>query len=131
MATQMKDMAATSRDLERSKIEVQLKLFTEQMSYQRDKDRRLYENAMIANENARLAIMKQGEVVSCLEKLSTVLRMGLNVKSPSDNQGSPQPTPTDEASQQATTSTAEGTTRHPTCVAPSATMATEGAPSTQ
>jgi hypothetical protein len=52
MATQMHDMAAASRDLERSKIEVQLKLFAEQMAYQRENDRCLYENAVIANKNA-------------------------------------------------------------------------------
>jgi hypothetical protein len=43
MAMQMRNMAAASRDLERSKIDVQLKLFSEQMEYQREKDRRLYE----------------------------------------------------------------------------------------
>jgi hypothetical protein len=84
MAMQMRDMAAVSRELERSKIEVQLKLFSEQMEYQREKDRRLYESAMMANENARVAIMKQGEVVSCLSQLSSVLKMGLNVSSKDD-----------------------------------------------
>jgi hypothetical protein len=79
MAIQMRDMATASCDLERSKIEVQLKLFLEQMEYQRKKDRRLYENSLIANENARLAILKQGEVVSCLAQLSNVLQIGLNV----------------------------------------------------
>jgi hypothetical protein len=81
MATQMRDMATASRELERSKIDVQLKLFSEQMEYQREKDRRLYKNSLIANENARLAIIKQGEVVSCLAHLSTVLSMGLKVSS--------------------------------------------------
>jgi hypothetical protein len=33
MAMQMKQMAEASRELERSKIEVQLKGFTEQMDY--------------------------------------------------------------------------------------------------
>ena len=79
MAIQMKDMAAVSRDLERSKIEVQLKLFSKQMAYQREKNRRLYENTVVVNENAKLSIMKQDEVVSCLQNLSIVLRMGLNV----------------------------------------------------
>jgi hypothetical protein len=69
MAMQMMDMVATSRELEWSKIEVQLKLFSKQMEYQREKDRRLYESALLANENARLAIIKQGEVVSCLSQL--------------------------------------------------------------
>lgn len=81
MAAKMEDIANASRDLERSKIEVQLKLFTEQMEYQREKDRRMYENAQIANENARLAILKQGEMVSCLSHLSTVLGRGMSVTS--------------------------------------------------
>jgi hypothetical protein len=72
-------MAEASRELERSKIEVQLKVFSEQMDYQREKDRRLYENSRIAQENARLAIMKQGEIVGCLAKLSSVLSQGLLV----------------------------------------------------
>jgi hypothetical protein len=54
MAMQMRDMAAASRDLEKNKIDVQLKLFLEQMEYQREKDRRLYETSVIANENAPL-----------------------------------------------------------------------------
>jgi hypothetical protein len=84
MAMQMRDMAAASRELERSKIEVQLKLFSKQIEYQQEKDRRLYESTMMANENAHLAIMKQGEVVSCLSQFSSVLKMGLNVSSKND-----------------------------------------------
>lgn len=79
MAAQMQEIADASRELERSKIEVQLKLFTEQMEYQREKDRRMYENAAIANENARMAIRKQGEMVSCLSQLSSVLSTGLSM----------------------------------------------------
>jgi hypothetical protein len=84
MAMQMRDMSAVSRELERSKIEVQLKLFSEQMEYQREKDRRLYQSSLIANENARLAILKQGEMVSCLTQLSTVLQVGLHKSSKDD-----------------------------------------------
>jgi hypothetical protein len=94
MAQQMQDIAEASRDLERSKIEVQLKLFSEQMSYQREKDRRLYENAAIANDNARLSILKQGEMVSCLSHLSTILSnslsMNKNFAYPSMPQTAPQ-----------------------------------------
>ena len=79
MAQQMQDIADASRDLERSKIEVQLKLFSEQMSYQWEKDRRLYENAAIANDNTRLSILKQREMVSCLSHLSTVLSNSLSM----------------------------------------------------
>lgn len=77
MATEMSNIAAASREVEMSKIEVQLKLFAEQMAYQRKKDRRLYENLVIANDNARLAILKQGEVVQCLSHLSNVINMGM------------------------------------------------------
>jgi hypothetical protein len=90
MASQMCDMAESSRELERNKIEVQLKLFTEHMAYQREKDRRLYENAVIANENARLAILKQGEVVSCLAQVSSVLSKGLFVSTNGDIASMPQ-----------------------------------------
>ena len=79
MAQHMQDIAESSRDLERSKIDVQLKLFSEQMLNQREKDKRLYENALAANENARLSILKQGEMVSCLAHLSNVLSKTLNM----------------------------------------------------
>ena len=49
------------------------------MQYQREKDHRLHESSCIANENARLAIEKQGEVVKCLTQLSSVLSIGLHV----------------------------------------------------
>lgn len=81
MAAQMHEIASANRDMERSKIEVQLKLFSEQMDYQREKDRRMYDNAAVANENARLAILKQGEMVNCLAQLSSVLSTGLTMSS--------------------------------------------------
>ena len=77
MTEQMKDIAECSRDLERSKIEVQLKLFSEQMEYQRQKDHRLYVNSFVANENARFSILKQGEMVNYLAQLSSVLSKSL------------------------------------------------------
>jgi hypothetical protein len=48
LAQEMKAMAEANCELESMKIDVQLKLFTEQMDYQREKDQRLYENARIA-----------------------------------------------------------------------------------
>lgn len=60
---------------------MQLKLFAKEMFYQREKDRRMYENATIANENAKLVILKQGEMVSCLSQLSHVLSRGLQMSS--------------------------------------------------
>jgi hypothetical protein len=58
LAQEMKAMVEASRELECGKIDVQLKLFAEQMDYQRKKDRRLYKNARIAQENVRLSIIK-------------------------------------------------------------------------
>lgn len=78
MTKHMLDIAECSRELERSKIEVQLKLFSEQMLYQREKDRRLYENAVASNENAKLSIIKQGEMVNYLAQLSGILNRSLN-----------------------------------------------------
>jgi len=51
------------------------------MDYQCGYDQILFENAKLANENAKLAIQKWGQVVSCLAHLSHVLQTGLNVKS--------------------------------------------------
>ena len=47
------------------------------MEYQREKDRRIYESALATNENARLSILKQGDMVNCLAHLSTVLSKSL------------------------------------------------------
>ena len=79
LASQMREMAEAGRDIKRSKIEVQLRLFTKQMQYQRVKDLKLHESSCIANENARLAILKQNKVVQCLTQLSSVLSMGLRL----------------------------------------------------
>ena len=48
----MQDVAEASRKLERCKIEVHLKFFSEQMAYQKEKDRWLYENVEVGNDNA-------------------------------------------------------------------------------
>jgi hypothetical protein len=56
----MRDMTEASKKVERNKLEVQLRFFTEQMAYQREKDCRLYEQGLIVAENARLAICKAG-----------------------------------------------------------------------
>ena len=77
MEKQMQDIADSSQALERSKIEVQLQLLSEQMAYQREKDKRLYENAMQANENACLLIIKQGDIVNCLSHLSNMIGKSL------------------------------------------------------
>lgn len=39
MVAQMQEISEANRDLKRSKTEVQLKLFTKQMAYQREKDK--------------------------------------------------------------------------------------------
>jgi hypothetical protein len=59
IATQMKGMATMTKEVEVSKLEVQLKLFSEQIIYQRERDMRIYEQSLLATENARLAILKQ------------------------------------------------------------------------
>jgi len=45
MASQLLDMAETSRDAEKSSIEEQQRIFNEQISYQKDRDQRLQDNA--------------------------------------------------------------------------------------
>lgn len=52
------------------------------MQYQREKDRRLYEQGLLAAENAHLAILKQGELVECMSSISKVLSLGLKVSQP-------------------------------------------------
>ena len=47
------------------------------MAYAWEKDLRLHESSLMANENAKLAIEKQGDVVKCLTKLTYVLSRGM------------------------------------------------------
>jgi hypothetical protein len=63
------------------------------MKYQREKDRRLYESSRIAQENARLSIIKQEEVVQVLAKLSDILRSGLLVSLDTNDMDKPRPAP--------------------------------------
>ena len=41
--TQMREMASVTKETESNKLEVQLRLFSEQMAYQRERDMRIYE----------------------------------------------------------------------------------------
>jgi hypothetical protein len=80
-------MTEASKETERNKLEVQVRLFTKQMAYQHEKERRLYEQGLIAAEKARLAIAKQGELVAYLVTMSSVLSTGLKVSSIEDVHG--------------------------------------------
>jgi hypothetical protein len=93
IATQMKGMASMTKEAESNKLEVQLKLFSEQMTYQRERDMRVYEQSLLAAENARLAILKQGEIVLALSNISSVLSLGLRGHvDPPRNESTPEPT---------------------------------------
>ena len=120
MAKHMQDIADSSQALERSKIEVQLQLFSEQMAYQCEKDRHLYENAMQANENARLSFIKQGDIVNCLSHLSNMIGKSLTGNKSPDMRTSAhtgEPVPIDGPAQQKPTPTYG----HPNADAPTTT----------
>jgi len=76
MVTEMREMALSSRDIERSKMDIQLKLFSKQMDYQQQKDWNLQKTSKTANENVKLSILKQGEIVQCLLHLAAILSVG-------------------------------------------------------
>ena len=80
LANQLKAMVSTTKETESMKLEVQLKLFAEYMAYQRERDMRIYEQGLLTVENARFAIIKQGEVVNALAGLSHILTLGLKVQ---------------------------------------------------
>ena len=77
IATTMREMASVTKETESNKLEVQLRLFSEQMAYQRERDMRVYEQSLLAADNARLTILKQGEIVKALGNISSVLSLGL------------------------------------------------------
>ena len=66
IATQMKEMSLVTKKMELNKLEVHLRLFSEQMAYQCEHDMRVYEQNLHAADNTRLAILKQGEIVLAL-----------------------------------------------------------------
>lgn len=78
MTNQLRDIAEASRDIERSKMELQMKLFSEQMEYQRHRDQRLHDHARNIDDNAKLAILKQSEVVHCLSELTAEFTTGVH-----------------------------------------------------
>ena len=59
IAIQMRELASVTKETELNKLEVQFRLFTEQMAYQCERDMRVYEQSLLAADNARLAILKQ------------------------------------------------------------------------
>ena len=77
IATTMREMTSVTKETESNKLEVQLRLFSEQMAYQRERDMRVYEQSLLAADNACLAILKQGEIVKALGNISSVLSLGL------------------------------------------------------
>ena len=82
IASQMKEITSIIKKTESNKLEVQLRLFLEQMTYQREQDMRIYEQSLFAADNVRLAILKQEEIVLGLGNISSVLALGL--KGPND-----------------------------------------------
>ena len=93
IATTMREMASVTKETESNKLEVQLRLFSEQMAYQRERDMRVYEQSLLAADNARLAILKQGEIVKALGNISTVLSLGLRGHiDPPRRSSTPEPT---------------------------------------
>ena len=96
IAIQMRELASVTKETEANKLEVQLRLFTEQMAYLRERDIRVYEQSLLAADNARLAILKQGEIVSALGNISTVLSLGLRRHIDPPRKAST-PEPSDEA----------------------------------
>jgi hypothetical protein len=93
IATPMKGITSITKEAESNKLEVQLKLFSEQMTYQRERDMRVYEQSLLAAENVRLAILKQGEIVLALTNISSVLSLGLRGHvDPPRKESTPEPT---------------------------------------
>jgi hypothetical protein len=63
------------------------------MTYQRERDMRIYEQSLLAAENARLAILKQGDIVLALANISNVLSLGLRGHvDPPRKESTPEPT---------------------------------------
>jgi hypothetical protein len=99
MATQMKVMGESSRALEESKMELNMKLFNAQMDYHLEKDRLHQLNMYRVNDTARLAVERQSDVVKCLTKLSEVLSGGMNLPRGKQVPAEPQSAPSQEGNE--------------------------------
>ena len=97
IATTMREMTSVTKETESNKLEVQLRLFSEQMAYQRECDMWVYEQSLLAADNARLAILKQEEIVKALGNISSVLSLGLRGHNDLPRRAST-PEPSNEAS---------------------------------
>jgi hypothetical protein len=73
----MKEMTSVTKEIESNKLEVQLQLFLEQMAYQCKHDMWVYEHSLLAADNARFAILKQGEKNLVSRNISSVLSLSL------------------------------------------------------
>lgn len=93
----MKEMTSVTKKTESNKLEVQLRLFSEQMTYKRERDMRIYEQSLMTADNARLAIIKQGEIVLALGNISSALSLGLRGRIEPPGKAST-PEPSNEAS---------------------------------
>ena len=60
-------MTLVIKKMESNKLEVQLRLFSEQMAYRLECDMQIYEQILMAADNVRLAIINQGKIVLSLE----------------------------------------------------------------
>ena len=49
------------------------------MAYQKERDLRMHETSIRVNENARVALEKQGDMVKCLSKLTSMISKGMGV----------------------------------------------------
>ena len=67
------------------------------MAYQRERDIRVYEQSLLAVDNARLAILKQWEIILALGNISNMLALGLRGHIDPPRKAST-PKPSDEAS---------------------------------
>ena len=95
----MKVMGESSRALEESKMELNMKLFNAQMDYHLEKDRLHQLNMYRVNDTARLAVERQSDVVKCLTKLSEVLSGGMNLPQGKQVPAEPQSAPSQEGNE--------------------------------
>ena len=79
MIWQLQTMTEFSIAMDKAEIDFQLQLFSQQMAYQRLCDLQMHETSIWVNENAWLALEKQGDMVNYLFKLTSIIGKGIGI----------------------------------------------------
>lgn len=100
MVKALGDINDTTKATEREKLQVQTKLFEQNLDYKKERDRLQLENARIAQEHTRLSLMNQQMVVQAIANLASAISRSVaparNASARATNDANGHPAPTED-----------------------------------